>query len=118
VPEDDSPFLAVPSSEWLAANDSAFAIADRHPASPGHALVLPRRVIATWWEATDPERNGMLGGQLSDQPVLRMRPEQRHLAWISLTQLMAPLHPSLPEAARLQGRQECSPQQARECPGK
>ncbi len=27
--DDDSPFLAVPTSEWLAANDHAFAIADR-----------------------------------------------------------------------------------------
>ena len=56
----DSPFLAVPSTEWLAANDSAFAIADRFPVSPGHALVIPRRVIATWWEATAAERAGIL----------------------------------------------------------
>lgn len=57
----DSPFLAVPVSEWLAANRSAFVIADRFPVSPGHALVVPRRVIATWWEATDQERADMLG---------------------------------------------------------
>src|SRR5580765_1451241 len=56
----DSPFLAVPASEWLAANDSAFAIADRFPASPGHALVVPRRVITTWWEANDAERADIL----------------------------------------------------------
>jgi hypothetical protein len=60
MPDGDSPFLAVPASEWLAANDSAFAIADRFPVSPGHALVVPRRVIATWWEATGDERAGML----------------------------------------------------------
>jgi superfamily II DNA or RNA helicase/diadenosine tetraphosphate (Ap4A) HIT family hydrolase/HKD family nuclease len=56
----DSPFLAVPVSEWLAANDSAFVIADRFPVSRGHVLVVPRRVIATWWEATDEERAGIL----------------------------------------------------------
>jgi superfamily II DNA or RNA helicase/diadenosine tetraphosphate (Ap4A) HIT family hydrolase len=56
----DSPFLAVPASEWLAANDSAFVIADRFPVSPGHVLVVPRRVIATWWEATDAERADVL----------------------------------------------------------
>ena len=58
--DDDSPFLAVPASEWLAANDHAFVIADRFPVSPGHALVVPRRAIATWWEATDDERAGIL----------------------------------------------------------
>jgi len=56
----DTPFLAVPSSEWLAANYSAFAIADRFPVSPGHALVVPRRVIETWWEASEQERADIL----------------------------------------------------------
>jgi diadenosine tetraphosphate (Ap4A) HIT family hydrolase len=58
--DDDSPFLAVPTSEWLAANDHAFVIADRFPVSPGHALVVPRRAIATWWEASDDERADIL----------------------------------------------------------
>ena len=56
----DSPFLAIPASEWLAANRSAFVIADRFPVSPGHALVVPRRLIATWWEATTQERADLL----------------------------------------------------------
>src|SRR5215472_3108571 len=60
MPDNDSPFLAVSASEWLVANDSAFVIADRFPVSPGHALVVPRRVIATWWEATDEERADIL----------------------------------------------------------
>ena len=60
MPNGDSPFLAVPASEWLAANHSAFAVADGFPVSPGHALVVPRRVIATWWEATDAERADIL----------------------------------------------------------
>ena len=60
MPDGDSPFLAVPASEWLAANRSAFVIADRFPVNPGHALVVPRRVIATWWEATDGERADIL----------------------------------------------------------
>ncbi len=60
MPDGDSPFLAVPASEWLAANHSAFVIADRFPVSPGHALVVPRRMIATWWEATEDERADIL----------------------------------------------------------
>ena len=57
---DDSPFLAVPASEWLAANRSAFVIADHFPVNRGHALVVPRRVISTWWEASDAERADMM----------------------------------------------------------
>jgi len=60
MPDSDSPFLEIPPSEWLASNSSAFAITDRFPVSPGHALVVPRRLIGTWWEATEVERVDML----------------------------------------------------------
>ena len=56
----DSPFLAIPYSQWLASNLAAFAIADRFPVSPGHALIVPRRLIGSWWDATDEERDCML----------------------------------------------------------
>lgn len=56
----NSPFLAIPSAQWLASNQAAFAIADRFPVSQGHALVVPRRVIVSWWDATEDERTGML----------------------------------------------------------
>ena len=48
MPNGDSPFIKVPASQWLAENRSAFVIADLFPVSPGHALVVPRRVIGTW----------------------------------------------------------------------
>ncbi len=51
-----SPFLQVSSEHWVASNALAFAIADAYPVSPGHTLVVPRRVVATWWEATHDER--------------------------------------------------------------
>jgi superfamily II DNA or RNA helicase/diadenosine tetraphosphate (Ap4A) HIT family hydrolase/HKD family nuclease len=60
MPNGESPFFAIPDSEWLAANNSAFAVADRFPVTPGHALVVSRRVISTWWEATDEERADIL----------------------------------------------------------
>lgn len=56
----DSPFLAIPPSEWIAGNRSAFAVWDRHPVTAGHALVVSRRLIATWWEATPEERADLL----------------------------------------------------------
>src|SRR6516164_894198 len=73
----ESPFLAAPASDWLAANDSAFAIADGFPVSPGHALVIPRRVIASWWEATDAERADMLAlvDEVKDRLDAELRPD-------------------------------------------
>jgi len=51
-----SPFLFIPPSQWLASNALAFAIRDKFPVSPGHVLVISRRCVATWWEATAEER--------------------------------------------------------------
>lgn len=54
VPE--SPFLAVPSSQWVARNELMFAIRDIKPLFPGHTLVVPFRLIEDWWSATTDER--------------------------------------------------------------
>lgn len=56
---DTSPFLSVPEDEWIASNTMGFAIRDRYPVTPGHSLVVPRRVIETWWEASAEERVGL-----------------------------------------------------------
>jgi hypothetical protein len=54
-----SPFLERPASEWIASNDLAFAIRDAYPASPGHTLVVPRRLTPTWFDATAEERRAI-----------------------------------------------------------
>jgi diadenosine tetraphosphate (Ap4A) HIT family hydrolase len=54
-----SPFLARPESEWVASNALAFAIRDAYPVTPGHALVVPRRLIPTWFDATVEERHAI-----------------------------------------------------------
>ncbi len=54
-----SPFLERAESDWIASNALAFAIEDRYPVSPGHALVVPRRLIATWFEASRDERQAI-----------------------------------------------------------
>jgi superfamily II DNA or RNA helicase/diadenosine tetraphosphate (Ap4A) HIT family hydrolase len=51
-----SPFLEAPESSWVAQNALAFALRDRFPVSPGHTLVIPRRLVATWFDATAEER--------------------------------------------------------------
>ena len=55
-----SPFLAVPESDWLCSNDLAFAIFDGFPVSPGHILVTTRRIVETWFDATDDEQTALM----------------------------------------------------------
>ena len=55
-----SPFLERPESDWIASNALAFALFDGFPVSPGHALVIPRRLVATWFEATEDEQRALM----------------------------------------------------------
>jgi len=56
----ESPFLAVPASDWLCSNDLAFAIFDGFPVSPGHVLVTTRRIVETWFDASDGEQAALM----------------------------------------------------------
>ena len=51
-----SPFLERPEPTWVASNDLAFAIRDGYPVSPGHTLVIPRRLVPTWFDASREEQ--------------------------------------------------------------
>nr|WP_144058947.1 DEAD/DEAH box helicase family protein [Rhodopirellula sp. SWK7] len=55
-----SPFLDVSPDEWIASNELAFAIPDGFPVSPGHSLVITRRVVATWFEASSAEQAALM----------------------------------------------------------
>ena len=57
---DHSPFHDVPRAEWITSNRSAFAIWDRYPVSPGHALLIPFRFVPTWWDASTEEHGDLL----------------------------------------------------------
>ena len=54
-----SVFLARPASDWMASNALAFAIRDGFPVSPGHTLVIPKRLVATWFDATEDEQRAI-----------------------------------------------------------
>jgi superfamily II DNA or RNA helicase/diadenosine tetraphosphate (Ap4A) HIT family hydrolase/SOS-response transcriptional repressor LexA len=55
-----SPFLALPPSAWVASNTLAFAIRDAFPVSPGHTLVITRRLVPDWFSATAEERAAIM----------------------------------------------------------
>ena len=60
TPSDPSPFTLIPHEDRLAQNELAFAVLDAHPASPGHALIIPVRQIETWLDATPAEQRAAL----------------------------------------------------------
>jgi diadenosine tetraphosphate (Ap4A) HIT family hydrolase len=55
-----SVFSVLGPDTYIASNDLAFAVRDRYPVSPGHTLVIPRRVISTWFDATPAEQLAIL----------------------------------------------------------
>ena len=56
----DTVFLDLPDSVWVAANELTFAIRDGHPVSPGHTLVITKRLVVTWFDATREEQIALL----------------------------------------------------------
>lgn len=56
----NSVFLEVPATEWVGSNEHAFAFRDRFPVSPGHTLVVSRRVVPDWFSATKEEQLAIL----------------------------------------------------------
>lgn len=55
-----SPFLQIPPESWIASNDQGFAVFDRFPVSVGHALVITRRLVPTWFDATADEQSALM----------------------------------------------------------
>ncbi|UFS72054.1 HIT family protein [Geomonas sp. RF6] len=52
------PFCS-PSPSIVAANEYAIAIRDGFPLSPGHTLIIPKRHLASFFEATADERTAL-----------------------------------------------------------
>lgn len=54
------PFCNVDNVRELLGRSLALAMLDAFPVNPGHILVVPRRHIPSWFDATDAERTEML----------------------------------------------------------
>jgi HKD family nuclease/diadenosine tetraphosphate (Ap4A) HIT family hydrolase len=63
----------------------ALGLWDAFPVSPGHALVVPRRHIATWWDATPEEQRSLLAAiAIAREEILRRyRPHGFNIGWNS-----------------------------------
>lgn len=54
------PFCNLDKTRIIIANDHAIAFHDGFPVTPGHSLIVPKRHIASFFEATREERAAML----------------------------------------------------------
>lgn len=54
------PFCPPPPSRVFLETPDFLALWDAYPVSPGHALVIPRRHVATWFEITNRERTALM----------------------------------------------------------
>lgn len=61
MPHTECHFCGIPPERVMASGDLAFAVADEFPVTPGHALVCPKRHIASLFEANDAEVAAMFG---------------------------------------------------------
>jgi diadenosine tetraphosphate (Ap4A) HIT family hydrolase len=56
----DCPFCQLEASRIVADNALAIAVRDGFPVSPGHTLVITRRHVASWFDATGDERAALM----------------------------------------------------------
>jgi diadenosine tetraphosphate (Ap4A) HIT family hydrolase len=58
----------------FAQNQLAIALWDGYPVSPGHALIIPRRHIPSFFDATEPEQSALIALVNAARPLI----DQRH----------------------------------------
>jgi len=60
--ESACPFCAPQDDRLFHRGRLIFGLWDQFPVSPGHALIIPRRHVGSWFAATDEERGAMIAG--------------------------------------------------------
>ena len=56
----ECPFCNPSEARIFLSGDQVFGLWDAYPVSPGHALLIPRRHIPTWFEATSEEHVALI----------------------------------------------------------
>lgn len=54
------PFCQLPNERIINSNSHAMVIRDGYPISAGHTLIIPKRHMGSFFEATSDERNALL----------------------------------------------------------
>jgi len=81
-----SPFLEIAESEWLCAKTLAFAVFDSFAVSPGHVLVVTRRVVPTFFECSADEQAAVMALVGDDLRITSPDALRQLLGWIEITE--------------------------------
>jgi diadenosine tetraphosphate (Ap4A) HIT family hydrolase len=81
--ESPCPFCAVSPERIFHTGALTVGLWDAFPVSTGHALVLPRRHVASWWEATEEEQRELIAGlAIAREEILkRHQPDAFNIGW-------------------------------------
>jgi diadenosine tetraphosphate (Ap4A) HIT family hydrolase len=60
ITQSSCPFCTFGDSRVVLANDHALAVYDGFPVTPGHSLIIPKRHISSFFEATKEEQAALL----------------------------------------------------------
>jgi len=72
--ESNCPFCDLDPSRVVAQSELAVALRDGYPVSEGHTLIVPRRHVSDWFDATDEERTEIF--KLVDECKQSLDPER------------------------------------------
>jgi len=75
--QSNCPFCNADASKVLMANDHAIAFFDGFPVTPGHSLIIPRRHISSFFEATKEEQAALfdLLGEMRQRLLAERNPD-------------------------------------------
>ncbi|UCZ54990.1 HIT family protein [Bacillus shivajii] len=64
-------------NDYILENDYAFVIYDKYPVAKGHALVIPKRHVADYFDTTKEEKDAMqeLAEQIRDIQIEELSPD-------------------------------------------
>lgn len=60
--EQDCPFCSLDPARLFHETDLVVGLWDAYPVNPGHALLVPRRHVPGWFEASEDERKDLMEG--------------------------------------------------------
>ena len=75
MPDKACLFCSVRRDQVLIEHPHALALRDSYPVSPGHSLIVPRRHVVTFFDATEEERLVMM--KLLDEMKVRLDREHK-----------------------------------------
>jgi len=59
MPDTPCPFCTLPPARILWADAHCFAFHDAYPVTPGHTLIVPKRHVSTWFDASPAEKQAL-----------------------------------------------------------